>query len=143
MLDIVKVTRDSCRVLEKERQSLWTIVKLSLSQQLDYWLQLCYPSNVRAAADTMDKIMYKMLGRTAASTIPRNQEQVTVISVPGLPQKSYQECVVRHPIRLGGFGLRSQADLSPAAFIGSVKQVLPSFVGARGICPQLGHLLGS
>ena len=84
--------------------------------------------------------MWDMLERTADSTIPRNQgnnnnDQVTIISVPGLPQKSYQEWVVRQPIRLGGFGLRSQTDLSPAAFIGAVEQVLPSFIGAKGIYP--------
>ena len=47
--------------------------------------------------------MWDMLERTADSTIPRNQgnnnnDQVTIISVPGLPQKSYQEWVVRQPI---------------------------------------------
>ena len=64
-------------------------------------------------------------------------------NVPGLPERSYQEWVVQQPIRLGGFGLKCQRDLSPAAFIGAIEQVLPSFVGAKGICPQLGHLLGT
>ena len=39
--------------------------------------------------------------------------------------------------------MRSQSDLSPAAFIGAAEQVLPSFVGTKGICPQLAHLLGT
>ena len=147
MIDIAKVAIKSCDVLRQENQSLWTILRLSLSQQLDYWLQLCYPSNVQAAAEKMDKIMWDMLEKTADTKIPRNQvninDNVTVISIPGLPQKSYQEWVVRQPIRLGGFGLRCQSDLSPAAFIGAAEQVLPSFVGVKGICPQLGHLIGS
>ena len=46
MLEIAKVAKTSCDVLDEERQSLWAILRLSLSQQLDYWLQLCYPSNV-------------------------------------------------------------------------------------------------
>ena len=57
MIDIAKVAIKSCDVLRQENQSLWTILRLSLSQQLDYWLQLCYPSNVQAAAEKMDKII--------------------------------------------------------------------------------------
>ena len=41
-----------------------------------------------------------------------------------------------------GLGLRCQADLSPAAFLGAVEQTLPSFIGERGICPQVAHLVG-
>ena len=50
---------------------------------------------------------------------------------------------MRQPIRLGDFGLRCQADLSPAAFIGAIEQVVTSFTGVKGICPQLAHLVGS
>ena len=148
MIDIAKVAKNTYDVLEEERQSLWTILRLSLSQQLDYWLQLCYPSNVKAAAEKMDKIMWEMLERSADSNIPRQQgdqhkEEITVISIPGIEDKSYQEWVIRQPIRLGGFGMRCQSALSPAAFIGAIEQVLPSFVGTKAICPQLAHLLGS
>ena len=45
-------------------------------------------------------------------------------------------------MKLGGLGLRCQADLSPAAFVGALEQTLPSFTGERGICPQLSHLVG-
>ena len=44
---------------------------------------------------------------------------------------------------MGGFGLRCQVNTSPAAFVGAVEQILPSFVGASGVCPQLAHLIGS
>ena len=148
MIDVTKSAKNSIEVLGDERQSLWTVVRLSLSQQLDYWLQLCYPSNVQAAAMKMDSIMWKTLEVTADSSIPRMQsdehpEGVTLISIPGVPEHSYQDWVVRQPVRLGGFGLRCQKDLSPAAFIGAAEQVLPSFVGTKGICPQLAHLLGT
>ena len=145
--EIAQIAKNSCDVLDEEKQSLWTVLRLSLSQQLDYWLQLCYPSNMKAAADTMDDILWKVLETTAFSKIPRkddkNSEFSVNISIPGLPVIPYQEWVVRQPIKLGGFGLRSQADLSPAAFIGAVEQVLPSFIGVKGVCPQLGHVLGS
>ena len=61
IVDIIKVAKNSYEVLEGEKQALWTILRLSISQQLDYWLQLCYPSNIRAAAQNMDKIMWEML----------------------------------------------------------------------------------
>ena len=65
--------------------------------------------------------------------------------VSGLRDKSYQDWVTRHrqPVRLGGLGLRCQAELSPAAFLGALEQTLPSFVGERGVCPQLAHLVGA
>ena len=72
-----------------------------------------------------------------------HEEFANKIEVPGLPIQTYQEWVVRQPIRLGGFGLRSQVDISPAAFIGALEQILPSFVGVKGVCPQLAHVLGS
>ena len=121
LAEIAKVAKNSCDLLDEERQSLWTILRLSLAQQLDYWLQLCYPTNVRAAAEKMDYVLWKVLEKTALSCIPRNyhEEFATKIEVPGLPVQTYQEWVVRQPIRLGGFGLRSQVDLSPATFIGA------------------------
>ena len=148
MVGIAKVACNSSEVLKDKRQSLWTILRLSLSQQLDYWLQLCYPSNIKAAANKMDEIMWEMLEKTADSNIPRirgdnNSVENVMITIPGLQEKTHQERVVRQPIRLGGFGIRSQKELSPAAFIGAVEQILPSFVGVKGICPQLAHLLGS
>ena len=148
MREISKIAETTCEVLESERQSLWTLLRLSLSQQLDYWLQLCYPSNVRAAANKMDDVLWKVLETTAFSRIPRNDsdspwENVTKIVIPGLQEQSFQEWVVRQPIKLGGFGLRSQVDLSLAAYIGAVEQVIPSFTGVNGICPQIAHLVGS
>ena len=145
MSDIAKTAKLSCDLLDEERQSLWAILRLSLSQQLDYWLQLCYPSNVKAAAEKMDDILWEVLETTALSTIPRKNlgNQATKVMIPGLQARSYQEWMIRQPIRLGGFGLCSQIDLSPAAFIGAVEQVLPSFVGTKGVCQQLAHLIGS
>ena len=120
MLDIAGRAKSHVIVLNEERQSSWTILRLSLAQKLDYWLQLCYPSNVRVAAEKMDIVMWKILEKTADSTIPRCQDvnqfdNVTIISVPGLADKSYQEWAIRQPIRLGGIGLRCESDLSLAA----------------------------
>ena len=52
--EVARRAENSCKVLGGEKQSLWTVLRLSMSQQLDYWLQLCYPSHVLAAANRMD-----------------------------------------------------------------------------------------
>ena len=46
------------------------------------------------------------------------------------------------PVRLGGMGVRSMAEVSLAAFIGSVEQALSHFLGVDGMCPQLATVLG-
>ena len=39
-------------------------------------------------------------------------------------------------------GMRSMVDVSLAAFIGSVEQALPHFIGEGGVCQQLAPVLG-
>ena len=51
--------------------------------------------------------------------------------------------MVRMPVRLGGMGLRSMIDVSLLAFIGSVEQALPHFIGEGGFCQQLAPVLGN
>ena len=50
--------------------------------------------------------------------------------------------VLRQPVKAGGFGLRSNLETSPAAFIGGLEQALPHFTGERGVCQQLAGVLG-
>ena len=140
--DIAKGAKNVSNVLGEERQALWTALRLSLSQQLDYWLQLCYPTDILKAAEKMDKVLWEVLEMTASSHIPRTEEGKgweCVLDVPcqALQGKSFQEWIIRQPVKLGGFGLRSQADLSPAAFVGALEQTLPSFTGERGVCHSL------
>ena len=86
---------------------------------------------MKAAAEKMNDILWEVLETTARKNLGN---QATKVMIPGLQAQSYQEWVIRQPIRLGGLGLRSQIDPSPAAFIGAVEQVLPSFVGTKGVC---------
>ena len=46
------------------------------------------------------------------------------LPVDSLRGKSFQEWVVRQPVKMGGMGLRSLTDLSPAAYI-SVLSKMP------------------
>ena len=60
----------------------------------------------------------------------------------GLETRSLQNLVLRQPVMIGGFGLRSQAELSPAAFVGDLEQALTHFAGAEGVCQQLVGVIG-
>ena len=55
---------------------------------------------------------------------------------------TYQEWVVRQPIKFGGMGLRSLVETSPAAYLGALETAIPSFTGDEGICPQLEAVIG-
>ena len=110
-------------VLKDEKQALWAILRSSLSQQLDYWLQLCYPSDVEYAARRMDSILWKVLQVSAGSSIARgrghNTDLECILDVPvdGLRGKTFQEWAVSQPVRMGGIGIGSQLESSPIAFI--------------------------
>ena len=58
--EVARGAQNSCKVLGEEKQALWTVLRMSLSQQLDYWLQLCYPSQVLAAAQKMDQVIWEV-----------------------------------------------------------------------------------
>ena len=90
--------------------------------------------------------MWGVLEQIVGSHIPRKSEGhswecVLDVPVANLNGRSFQEWVIRQPVRFGGFGLRSQIETSPVAFIGALRQILPSFSGEKGICPQLEHLI--
>ena len=56
--------------------------------------------------------------------------------------QTFQEWVVRLPVRLGGFGIRSLKETSGIAFLGALEQAVPYFQGERGVCPHLSNILG-
>ena len=63
------------------------------------------------------------------------------VPVDFLKEKN-QFFVGRLPIKLDGLSLRSQAPVAPVAYFGGLEQTLPFFVGKKGICPALAHLVG-
>ena len=58
--EIEKDVETVCEVLQEEHQALWTVLRSSISQKLDYWLTLVYPSQMRAAAVRMDRLEMKV-----------------------------------------------------------------------------------
>ena len=69
-----------------------------------------------------------------------------VLTAPGLPAslqgRSYQQWLVRQPVRLRGLGLRSLLETSPAAFCGAVEMAVPRLTGEEGFCPSLEAVVG-
>ena len=41
---IAEAAEKAVKVLAGERQALWAVIKWSVSQQFEYWLQHCYPT---------------------------------------------------------------------------------------------------
>ena len=60
----------------------------------------------------------------------------------GMMGQTFQELLVRQPVKLGGLGLRSMVETSPVAFVGGVEMALPFLTGDGGICPMLEGVIG-
>ena len=56
--EIESIAKRACDVLAGEVQTLWTVFRLSIMQQFDYWLQLVHPTQVRQAAERMNKVAW-------------------------------------------------------------------------------------
>ena len=137
----------TAELLSGERQSLWSALRCSISQRFDYWLQMSYPSVIEPVAEWLDDQLWKILETATGLSIPRGATNATwncQLSMPvaGRSDHSFQQWIVRQPVRLGGFGLRSQRDTVGPAFIGALEQSVPFFCGENGICPQLADSLG-
>ena len=52
---IAEAAEKAVKVLAGERQALWAVIKWSVSQQFEYWLQHCYPSDVQDTAYSLDR----------------------------------------------------------------------------------------
>ena len=129
---------------QKDLQAIWAVLQCSLAQKLDWQLSLNYPSDVRKAAERLDNELWHLLELSASQHIPRKEEGLgveCVLSAPGLPfsleGRSFQNWLVRQPVRLRGLGLRSLLESSPAAFCGAVELAVPRLTGEGGICPPL------
>ena len=112
-------TRD---VLAQDRQALWTGLRLSISQRFQYLLQLVPPSLTRPVAAELDAKLWQLFEATVGFSVPRTGGQsgltLHIPEVPALHGHTYQECVVRLPVRLYGWGFRSLEDTCGPAYLG-------------------------
>ena len=144
---IVSDGQKTAELLSGERQSLWSALRCSISQRFDYWMQMSYPSVIKPVAEWLDDQLWKILECATGLSIPTGATNDTwscllAMPVEGRTNRSFQQWVVRLPVRLGGFGLRSLCDTIGPAFIGALEQAVPFFCGNNGICPQLANSLG-
>ena len=135
------------KVLGDERQAMWAVLRSSVAHKLDYWCTLVYPSLMEGAAQRMDKIMLDMLDGLVCSKIPLHDEGLGYecplnVPVENLQGRSFQNLVIRQPIKMGGLGVRSVAETCQAAYIGGLEQSLPHFTGPDGVCQVLTPIIG-
>ena len=92
----------------------------------------------------LDSQLWHLLEETAVFNISRGnrgQEGDLVVNVPihGLSGKSYQEWVIRLPVKLYGWGFRSLEQICGPAFLGTMVTVIPRM---KDICPLLESMWG-
>ena len=146
VLEVAGEVEQVLETLEGEGQSIWTVARASTLMKLDYHISLCYPSDMVEAAKEMDCLLWKMMEKATNLAIPKVDEGRGVecclqIPVTRHQGRSYQDWLIRSPVRLGGFGLRSMEDIALPAFMGAIEQSLPHFLGEEGIFPQLATTL--
>ena len=78
------------------------------------------PTQMKETAESLDNVLWEVLEGAAGGEVPRTDrrqgwECLLNPEVDSLTGKAFTEWAVRQSIRLGGMGLRSLADLSPAA----------------------------
>ena len=144
--EIAKGATRAKEVLKDDPQALWAVLRLSLQQQFSYWISLVHPTQVAAAADRVDTILTGVLETVSGFHMPQGGGQPYTCpmgpEVGWLEGRSYQQIISTLPIKSGGMGLRSQLDLSQAAWVGALEQALPFFAGEKGVCPPLAELSG-
>jgi hypothetical protein len=92
--------------------------------------------------------MWDLLEHATKLHSPKGEEGLGVewfLQVPGvafLQGKRFQRSLIHQPVKLGGLGLCSLVETSPAAFVVGVEIALPHFTGEEGICSLLEEEVG-
>ena len=97
-------------------QSLYTATMYCLAPMFQYWTQHCYPADVMHHARAVDN------GVLAA---------ITMCVGPGILDDDIAVRRLRLPARKFGGGVRSLADVAPAAFVGTFCRIAPLFDNSR------------
>ena len=97
-----------------------------MQQQFGYWLSLVHPTQVARAAARVDTIPQEVLEEVGGFTIPQEGGNLDYtcpmgLEVAWLRGRSFQAISSTLPIKSGGLGIRSQVDLSPAAWLGALE----------------------
>ena len=132
------------QVLSTNKQAYWSALRLSISQRFQYLCQHVAPSLCEPVAEWLDNQLWKELETLVGIEIPkgnRGQEGDLVIKLPidSLNGMSYQEWVIRLPVKLHGWGFRSLREICAPAYLGTLetsvsrmKEISPSLVEIWG-----------
>ena len=95
-------------------------------------------------AEWLDNVIWRVLETATGFSIPRGQEAELKVRCPvtGLANLSYQEWLVRLPVKLYGWGLRSFKDICGPAYLGAMETAIPYMAARSKICPQLAQVWG-
>ena len=108
-------------------------MRLSIIQQFDYWLQLVHPTQIRKAAERVNKLIVEVLENIWGIPVPQSERELDYSPIFNVGIRSLQSIIQTLPVKLGGLGLRDQIKLSPAAYVAGLEQALPFFGGEKGI----------
>ena len=119
--EIEKTARMVCEVMEGEEQTIWTILRMSIMQQFNYWLQLVHPTQIEKAAGRVNRVVWEVLENILGFSIPQSGNGFSYtclldVDINQLRGKSFQSILASLPLKLGGMGLRDQVQLSLAAY---------------------------
>ena len=143
--EIISDAEKAMQVLSQDRQALWSALRLSIQQRFEYLMKLVAPSLCKPVAKELDTALWKILEAACGFKVPKGDGGLLLRlqAVHSLDLKSFQEWVVRQPVRLYGWGLRSLEDLCGPAYIGTLETALPFMAGRESqLCPQLADLWG-
>ena len=71
---IAEEAQQTAELLAGERQALWSALRCSISCRFDYWLQMCYPSEVAPVARWLDSRLWVILETATGLSIPQEEE---------------------------------------------------------------------
>ena len=133
--------------LQEHKHAAWAALKWSVWARFEYWLQHCYPSVTIPAAEELDRQLWSLLETVFGFSIPCHGSLATrawdcVLRVPleGRQDWTFAAWLLRQPVKLGGLGLRSYAELCRPAFLGAVEHALPRL--HKDFCPLLAPVVG-
>ena len=126
------------QVLSGDRQALWSVLRLSTLTRFEYFCQLAPPSLCEPIACWLDGKLWSMLQAAVGFEVPRGEAGDKVACPVGeLDRRSYQEWVVRLPIRLHGWGLRSLKETCGPAYFGALETAIPFMAARDKLCTQM------
>ena len=117
-------------VLSSNKQAHWAALRLSVNQRFQYLCQHVHPTLCEPVAAWLDNELWKEIEYLVGQSIPRTyrgHEGDLVVTLPmeKLSGASFQEWVIRLPVKLHGWGFRSLEETCAPAFIGTLEASIP------------------